>query len=243
MAKKRKSGTGTIHHRKDGRWEGRMVIGYDEKGLPKTKNILAKTKTACAEKLKQLIEGQAPPEPKTQGSGQTFGEWLDFWYKNYSKPKLRPSTQHIYENWIYNHLIPELGQLPLTTVSASVLQKFFTDMKDHGRLNYVEQHGEGLSNRTVEACRILCGKALDRAVEERLIPANPTDGCKLAPFMGKEMRILTTEEICRFLIQAKEDGLYELFLLELGTGLRRGELLALRWEDLDFKTGELRVDK
>ena len=56
MAGKRKRGSGTLRQRKDGRWEGRIVIGYDEKGLPKTKNVLAKTKRECQEKLKQLIE-------------------------------------------------------------------------------------------------------------------------------------------------------------------------------------------
>ena len=60
---------------------------------------------------------------------------------------------------------------------------------------------------------------------------------------GKEMKILTQEEIQRFLIQAKAEGMYELFLLELTTGMRRGELLALRWDDLDFATGKLRIDK
>ena len=52
MARKRKNGEGTVRLRKDGRWEGRVVIGYDEKGLPKTKNVLAKTKGECIEKLK-----------------------------------------------------------------------------------------------------------------------------------------------------------------------------------------------
>ena len=54
MAKKRKSGTGTLRKRADGRWEGRVVTGYDEKGLPQTKNVLARTKSECREKLKKL---------------------------------------------------------------------------------------------------------------------------------------------------------------------------------------------
>ena len=62
MARKRKNGEGTVRLRKDGRWEGRVVIGYDEKGLPKTKNVLAKTKGECIEKLKQSQEQYAPPK-------------------------------------------------------------------------------------------------------------------------------------------------------------------------------------
>ena len=65
MAKRRKRGDGSLHLRKDGRWEGRIVVGYDEKGLPKTKNVLAKTKSECSAKLKALKAGlQGPGKPK-----------------------------------------------------------------------------------------------------------------------------------------------------------------------------------
>lgn len=85
--------------------------------------------------------------------------------------------------------------------------------------------------------------ALDRVVEEKLIHGNPAAGCRLPPIKGREMQVLTQEEMRRFLIQAKAEGMYELFLLDLTTGMRRGELLALRWDDLDFATGKLRIDK
>ena len=75
------------------------------------------------------------------------------------------------------------------------------------------------------------------------VHTNPAVGCKLPPLKGKEMKILSQEEIQRFLIQARAEGMYELFLLELTTGMRRGELLALRWDDLDFSTRKLRIDK
>ena len=109
MAKRRKSGTGTIRQRKDGRWEGRAVVGYDEKGLPKTKNVLAKTKRECQEKLKKLLETVSGPKSEKVHPEMTFGEWLDFWYQNYIKPKIRPTTQASYEGRIYQHIIPELG--------------------------------------------------------------------------------------------------------------------------------------
>ena len=82
-----------------------------------------------------------------------------------------------------------------------------------------------------------------QAVEEGLIPMNPAEGCKLPGEGRREMQVLTREEMQRLLIQAKEDGCYELLLLELSAGLRRGELLALQWEDLDLGTGELRISR
>jgi integrase len=80
-------------------------------------------------------------------------------------------------------------------------------------------------------------------VQEGLIRMNPAVGCKLPPKKAREMQVLTREEIQRFLIQAKAEGYFELFLLELTTGLRRGELLALQWDDLNLETGELQVTK
>ena len=80
-------------------------------------------------------------------------------------------------------------------------------------------------------------------MQEGLIRVNPAVGCKLPPKKAREMQVLTREEIQRFLIQAKAEGYFELFLLELTTGLRRGELLALQWDDLNLETGELKITK
>ena len=105
MAKRRPSGDGMVRKKEDGSWEGRVVIGYDEKNLPKTKNVLAKTKSECMEKLKQLQEQYAPPKSDKVKPNMPFGEWMDFWYQNYSKPKLRATTRAGYENRIYLHTI------------------------------------------------------------------------------------------------------------------------------------------
>ena len=200
MSGKRKKGSGTIRLRKDGRWEGRVVIGYDEAGSPKTKNVLAKTKRECAEKLKKLKE--------QCGAEMRFGDWLEYWYQNFSKPKLRQSTQLSYEGWIYNRLIPGVGDIPLNKLTQADLQTFFRSMKEAGRMTNVDKCGKGLSDRSVRSCYAVCQMALDKAVEERLIHSNPAIGCKLPPLKGKEMKILTQEEIQRFLIQAKAEGMY-----------------------------------
>ncbi len=243
MAKRRKQGTGTIRQRKDGRWEGRAVIGYDERGLPKTKSVLAKTKRECQEKLKTLLETVSGPKAEKIRPDMAFGEWLDFWYQNWSKPKLRPTTQACYEGKIYRHIIPELGKIPLNQLTQKDLQQFYTKLKKSGRLIRTQQFGEGLSDTMVRGCHATCRSALEKAVQEGLLRANPAIGCKLPPKRGREMQVLGREELQRFLIQAQAEGYYELFLLDLCTGLRRGELMALQWEDLDFDTGALTVNK
>lgn len=243
MAKRRKRGDGSVHLRKDGRWEGRCVIGYDDKGLPITKNVLAKTKTKCVEKLKQLKESCGEKRNEKLRPDMPFGEWLDFWYQTWSKPTLRPKTQLDYESCIYQHIIPNLGTTPLDRLTQNDFQQFYAYLKKNGRLIRADVYGSGLSDRMVRACHTRCRTALDKAMEEGLIRVNPADGCKLPAQTVNEMQVLTREEMQRFLIQAKEEGYYELFLLELATGLRRGEVLALRWDDLNFDTGELRIEQ
>jgi len=243
VAKKRKSGQGTVRLRADGRWEGRHVIGYDENKYPITKNVLAKTKRECIEKLKALQAGIAPTSPDKISADISFGDWLDHWYQNYSKPNLRPTTQSKYKNWIYNHVIPRLGSITLRKLDQSAFQKFLNEMKHSGCLSEVKGVGKEMAASSVCGCYRMCRMALDRAVEEGLLKRNPIISCKLPQSSSVEMNILEKEDIHRFLTQAKYEGLYELFLLELTTGLRRGELLALTWNDLDFETGELRINK
>ena len=243
MAKKRKSGTGTVRQRGDGRWEGRVVIGYDDNGLPKTKNVLAKTKRECQEKLRQLTESMVGRNDRKVKSDMLFGDWLCYWYETHSKPTLRASTQNNYENVIHNHVLPEIGKIPLNKLSQNDLQQFYGRLKKNGRKRLTEQYGAGLSDRMVRMCHAVCRSALERAVRDDLLRTNPAIGCKLPPKKAKEMQVLDREELQKFLIQAQADGYYELFLLDLCTGLRRGELIALQWGDLNFETGVLTVNK
>ena len=242
MGRRRKPGDGTLRLRKDGRWEGRVVIDYDDNGKPKTKSVTSKSKTECKKKLEVLkqkcgiVSGKVKPE-------MPFGEWLDLWYKTFSKPNIRITTQLCYEDRIYLHIIPAIGDIPLNKLQQSDLQKFYSNLKKSGRKTKVEIYGEGLSDRMVRSCHTTCRTALQKAVEEKLIRTNPAIGCKLPPKKAKEMQVLTHDEMRRFLIQSKQDDFYEIALLELATGMRRGEICALKWDDLNFRTGELHIQR
>ena len=206
MAKnKRKQGEGTLRQRTDGRWEGRIVVGYNGKGNPRTKNVTAKTKYECEEKLKALKEELGKVAERIKPD-MPFGDWLDFWYQNFSKPALRETTRAGYENCIYQHIIPSIGTIPLCKLSQNDLQQFYANLKKNGRLQYSETCGTGVSNRLVRACHARCRSALEKAVAENLITRNPSLGCKLPPKKGREMQVLTPAEISRFLARAKEEG-------------------------------------
>ena len=242
MGRKRKNGEGTVRLRKDGRWEGRIVIGYDENGRPKTKNVLAKTKGEGIEKLKALKSTITPDTPIKLKADMPFGEWLDHWYETYCKPNARPATQRTYEGYIRLYLHPRLGSIPLNRVTTSDIQQMCTWMMTEARVD--QKNGEGgLSDSQVINCYSLCDRVLEKAMAEKLIVRNPAKGCKLPPNRPNEMKVLSREDMQKVLIQAKEENYYELFLLEFATGLRLGELMALQWDDVDLVTGELRINK
>ena len=206
MARKRKAGDGTVRQRKDGRWEGRIVIGYDDNGYPKTKNVLAKTKKECIEKLQKLKEECGGLKPEKVRPEMTFGDWLTYWYENHSKPKIRPTTQETYESRIRLHIIPEIGDIPLNKLTQNDLQQFYGRLKKSGRKRFTDKYGEGLSDRMVRMCHATCRSALEKAVQDGLIRVNTAIGCKLPPKKAREMQVLTREELQRFLIQAKFEG-------------------------------------
>lgn len=246
MGDRRKKGNGTVRERSDGRWEGRVIVSYDETGKPKYKSVFGKSKTEAQKKLKALLGGQAV----VPGAGQTktsadmkFGEWLDFWYQSYSKPAIRQTTQENYENYIYRHIIPEMGGFSLNKITQNDLQDFYSRLKTDGRQIRTEQFGCGVSDRMVRGCHAICRKCLEKAVEQGLLAVNPAIGCKLPPKKAKEMQVLTHDELRRFLMQAHYDGYYEFYLLEFSTGLRRGEICGLQWSDLDAGTGELHIQR
>ncbi len=243
MAKKRKNGEGMLRKRSDGRWEARVVIGYDDNNLPRTKNVTAVNKEKCLEKLEKLKQEIGIVQHNNFKEEMSFAEWIDFWYQQYSKITLRPTTQSEYEGLIYKHIIPEIGNIELNKLTQNDLQQFYSRLKTKGRLIRTEIYGVGLSDRMVRACHTLCQKSLEKAVEENLIRINPAVDCKLPPKKTKDMKILTREEMQRFIIQAKYDGFLELFILELSTGMRRGEIIGLQWDDLNMQSGELKISR
>ena len=219
-----------------------MVIGYDDKGLPKTKNVLAKTKSECVEKLKTLKDALAPPAPPRTRADMPFGDWMEHWYETHSRPAARPGTRRIYEGYLRLYIRPGLGHIPLNRLTAKDMQQFFVWLKTEGRAD--QSDGEtGLADPQLRNIHSLCWRALEKAVSGNLIPQNPASGCKLPPARKGEMNLLSREAMQKLLIQAKEEKYYELFLLEFATGLRLGELTVLQWEDLNLTTGELRISK
>ena len=244
MAKKRANGEGNIRKRSDGRWEGRYTAGYNaETGKRIIKNVLGKTQAECKAKMATAMEA-AKGVDVSRADEYTVATWLRSWYDIYAKPNVRISTANRYQLMVEQYTIPRIGSIKLTKLTAHDLQKLYKELMESGRTNRKSGHGNpGLSSTTVRSLHLMLHNALNRAVKERLILRNPTEDC-IAPKVQKfEMQILQPEHIKTYLDAADKRGLLPMFYLELVSGLRKGELTALLWSDLDITDKTISVSK
>ena len=246
MPKRRANGEGNIRKRKDGRWEGRYTAGYDqETGKRIIKNVLGKTQAEVKEKLKTAISESQRLDVSKAGT-YTVASWVKTWYEVYAEPRIRPNTKAYYTNYIENHIIPGIGNIPLDKLTTIQIQRFYNNLQKSGRVqrkNFPPLKDASLSPRVVRGVHTLLHNCLEQAVAERLILSNPAQGCKLPQLEKREMKILPQEKIGMYLAEAEKRGLLAAFYLELTTGLRRGELLALQWTDLDVESKTLSITK
>ena len=130
MAKKRANGEGNIRKRKDGRWEGRYTAGHDpETGKPIYKNVLGRTQAETKAKLKAAIE-ETKSLDVTKAGKVHGGAWMDEWFENYAKVKVRPSSHQTYRGYIDNHIKPNIGKMPLEKLTSLELQKALQEAAD-----------------------------------------------------------------------------------------------------------------
>ena len=241
MAKRRPNGDGMIRKRADGRWEGRIIAGHKEDGKPIYKTVFAKTQKELIPKLNQLKETYAGVE-LTEDSRMTLGEWLDKWLTEYKAPMIRKGTADGYRRIIDNHIKLYLGDKPITQVTTADVQKMYNAVKESGRIREDAEKGKTLSNSMVRSVHMLLHEAMDGAVREGLVPCNPTKGATIPKKEHKEKTVLLESQIVTLIQAVDSDEIWrDFFKTELMTGMRRGEICGLKWEDFDEAAGTLYV--
>jgi integrase len=232
MARARRGrGEGSISQRDDGRWEGKVSLGYDVQGKRIRKTVYGKTKAEVQEKLEKLKQDPTTGLPQDIEK-LTVATYMTRWLEDTAKPTIEDTTYERYEQLIRLHIVPEIGHLRLNKLTPAHLQQL-----------YARKLEEGLSPRSVQFIHAVLHRALKQAHRWDMVPQNAAAAVDRPKVPKKQMQFLTPEQVERFWQVAEQDRLYALYVLAATTGMRQGELLGLRWPDIDFTQATLSVQR
>jgi len=228
MNRRRGNGEGSIRQRSDGRWQASLRHRDPITGLAKRTYVYGSTRADVQDQLR-MIQARLDKGKSARAERASVREFLEYWIDDVAKPSLRASTFRSYDGVVRNHLIPAFGEMQIAQLRASAIQHVLVGK------------GAKAPARTRELALIVLRRALEHAVRTGLLDQNPAERIDPPRVERKEMRVLTPEEVTAFLAAARSERLYALYFLAIYTGMRQGELLALRWRDVDLAAQQIRV--
>ena len=214
---------GTIYKRQDGRWSAQLTLPGG-----KRRTLYAKTREEVSRKLTAALrdrEDGLPAPSERQSIAQFLNDWLET-----AKPTIRPSTHRRYEEYVRLHVLPALGRVRVSALTPQHLQKL-----------YAQKLKDGLSPTSVAHLHAVLHRALSQGVRWGVVSRNVAQAVDPPRIQRKEFQALNAEQAKRLLGAARGDRLEALYVLALTTGMRQGELLGLRWQDVDLEMGALQV--
>ena len=220
--RKRGKGEGSVSQRKDGCWEARLTLSDGRR-----KSFYGKTRQEVTRRLAAAQADQAKGLP-VAAEKQTVEQYLSSWLE-VMKNQLDSSSFRRYQNQVRLHLVPALGSIKLAHLTAQQIQLFYT------------RKVESLSPNTVRHIHAVFHHALKEAVRLSLLPRNPADLVRIPRAARRETQTLTEQQMTTLLASLTEDRFFALYALALTTGMREGELLGLRWQDIDWRQRLLHV--
>lgn len=222
---RRAAGEGSVFRRKDGRWVARLrVAGVERSWASPERSVVV---------AKMLAARRRPSRRPGSSSSSTVGSALDRWLDEYARRSVRPSTLRSYEMIVDTYLVPALGSMKLERLRPADVAEYLRTV--------IGERRERLSNRTLQLHHAVLRRALAMAERDELVERNVARLVSPPKVSRPGIRPLTGAQIRAFLEATAGDRLGPLYALAIGTGLRQGEILGLRWADIDADAGMLTV--
>ena len=219
-------------------WTIILNLGKDQTGKRKQRWFTFKgSKHEAEKKLRELLV-ENDQGILVKPSKLSVSQWLDQWITDY-RPRIAPNTAQTYQFLIDRHIKPAIGQLSLTGLTPTHLQKLYSDKRVSGR----KDGKGGLSGRSVRYIHVTLHRALKSAVRLGLVPRNVADNVDVPVVEHHEMQTMNEAQINNLLESAKNTPYYALYFLAVFSGLRRSELLGLKWSDIDLVDCQLSVNR
>lgn len=223
--RKRGNNEGNIYQRQNGLWEGRISLPGG-----KRKSVYGKSRADVQRKLTALLHDVQRGPPVATGPRQTLGQFLQSWLADAVKPSVRHSTYVSYEEKVRIHITPDLGKIPLEQVTPQRIQTLLQD-----------KHEAGLSPRSVQFLRAVLRRALGLALKWGLVARNAATLVDLPRLSRRTPSTLNSQQATMLMRTLNGDRLESLVTIIVGTGLRRGEALGLRWSDINLDEATMSV--
>ena len=223
----RERGEGTWSRAADGRWCLQISVGV-QNGRRRRPRFYATSKTDCREQAEDFRRRWRDGSDDRAGR-ELLSDYLPRWLEARSS-HLRPSTRRQYHAIVRTHLVPAIGQRRLQDLTPADVRRL---LRSRRRM--------GLSAKTANHCRVVLGTALRDAMRDGALARNVVSLVPGLPLDQDEPRPLSPSEVETFLAHARSTRDYPLYLVALSLGLRQGELLGLRWQDVDFATGTIEI--
>ena len=225
---RRANGEGTIYRRADGRWTAAHYVLRPDGGRVR-RAVYGKTRKEAADRLAVLIGKTGAGIPLAVESW-TVERYADYWLTQVVAPRLRPATLSSYRETLRLHIVPKLGRARLRALTPAHVRKLMA-----------EKATSGLGPRSVQIVHSTLRTMLGEAVREELVERNVAAVVRPPSVAHVEVQPWSPEEAGTFLGAVAEHRLYALFAVGVALGLRKGELLALRWSDVDLEVGVVHV--